>query len=91
MATDYQAETQKLIEAAYHFLPRGSMIAGGALTSIFTGQPINDVDLYFKSRDAFEAAVRDAYDEGLWCVAATKRSVTFAGGNSIIQLMHFDW
>lgn len=84
-------EITKLIQAAAYFQPKGGMIAGGALTSVFTGQPINDVDMYFKSRAAFEDAVRCAYDDGLWCVSATGRAVTFVNGCSIIQLMHFDW
>lgn len=84
-------ELKKLLEAASNFTPRNAFIAGGALTSVFTGQPINDVDLYFKSKDAFIAAVRRAYDDGLWCVAASDRAITFARGNEIIQLMHFDF
>jgi hypothetical protein len=82
----------KLIQkAGYHFAPEGSMVAGGAVTSAFTGQPINDVDLYFKSRRAFECAVASAYDEGLWCVHKTSRAVTFAYGDAVVQLVHFDW
>lgn len=91
MTDQYKAEAQKLFGAADHFLPAGAMIAGGALTSVFTGQPINDVDLYFRSRASFEQAIHDAYDDGLWCVAVSSRSVTFARGSSIIQMMHFDW
>lgn len=86
-----QSEIVKLTQAASYMAPAGSMIAGGALTSIFTGQPVNDVDFYFKSREAFEEAVRGAYDDGFWCVAATGRAVTFVQSNSIIQFMHFDW
>lgn len=91
-ATNLNASELRLItQAASHFLPEGSFIAGGALTSAFTATPINDVDFYFKSREAFEQAIHNAYDDGLWCVAMTKRAVTFAHGNSILQLMHFDW
>lgn len=84
-------ELKKLLESASHFTPAGSFIAGGSLTSVFTNQPINDVDLYFKTKQAFIDAVRDAYDTGLWCVAASDRAVTFAHGNNIIQLMLFDF
>lgn len=92
MATDVNAaELVKIRQAASYFEPAGAFIAGGALTSAFTAQPINDVDLYFKSRDRFVEAVHQAYDDGLWCVAVTTRAVTFAHGNSILQLMHFDW
>lgn len=84
-------ELRKLTVAAEGFQPANCMIAGGALTSIFTNQPINDVDLYFKSKSAFIAAVREAYDDHLWCVAATDRAVTFKKGNATIQMMHFDF
>lgn len=82
-------ELKKLLVAATDFTPRHAYIAGGALTSVFTAQPINDVDLYFKSKEAFIDAVRRAYDEGLWCLAATDRAITFARGDCVIQLMHF--
>jgi hypothetical protein len=84
-------ELHLIQRAAYHFLPKGSFVAGGALTSAFTGTPINDVDLYFKSQVAFEEAVHAAYDENLWCVDMSKRAVTFARDNCIVQMMHFDW
>lgn len=87
----HAAELTKIREAAAYFFPEGSFIAGGALTSAFTGQPINDVDLYFKSQRAFCEAVERAYDEGMWCVSATDRAVTFAHGSAIVQLMHFDY
>lgn len=87
----YEAETKKIMQAASWFQPAGSMIAGGALTSVFTGQPINDVDYYFKSKEAFREGVELAYDESLWCVASSDRAVTFARDNSIIQMMLFDF
>lgn len=87
----HASELKKVMEAAAHFAPAGSFIAGGALTSVFTGQPINDVDLYFKSQQAFIEGVRAAYSRGFWCVAATDRAVTFTRGDAVIQLMHFDF
>lgn len=89
--TIHAPELRKIQDAASGFAPAGSFIAGGALTSVFTGQPINDVDLYFKTKEQFIAGVQKAYDTGLWCVAATDRAVTFAHGQKILQLMHFDF
>jgi len=89
--TAHAPELKKLLTAAVNFTPRNSFIAGGALTSVFTGQPINDVDIYFKTKEAFIDAVRSAYDSGLWCVAASDRAVTFAQGDDIVQLMLFDF
>lgn len=57
----YEKELEQIKQAACHFLPDGAFIAGGALTAVFTGQPINDVDIYFKSQEAFIAAVEQAY------------------------------
>lgn len=87
----HAAELRKIMEACHHFTPKGAFIAGGALTSSFTGSEIKDVDLYFKSRAAFIEGVECAYDEGMWCLAATDRAVTFASSDKIIQLMHFDF
>lgn len=86
----YEAE-RKLIMAASPLRFDGAFIAGGAATSAFTNAKINDVDVYFKSRRAFETGVYQAYEGGLWCVAASKRAVTFASGDTIAQLMHFDF
>lgn len=86
----YEAE-RKLIIAASPLTFDNAFIAGGAVTSAFTNAKINDVDVYFKSRRAFETGVYQAYEDGLWCVAASKRAVTFASGGTIAQLMHFDY
>lgn len=87
----HASELKKIMGAASHFSPEGAFIAGGALTSVFTGAEIKDVDIYFKSKESFIAGIELAYDDGLWCLAATDRAVTFAYGDSIIQLMHFDF
>jgi|UniRef100_A0A6H1ZBA3 hypothetical protein len=85
----HTAEKTKLLQEVEKF--EGAILAGGALTSVFTRQPINDYDIYFKSREAFENALRYAYDYGMWCVDASKRSVTFASGATVHQFMHFDF
>lgn len=86
----YEAE-RKLIMAASPLRFDGAFIAGGAVTSAFTSAKINDVDVYFKSRRAFETGVYQAYEDGLWCVAASKRAVTFADQGRVVQMMHFDY
>jgi hypothetical protein len=77
--------------AASFFAPKGAFIAGGALTSAFTKTEIHDVDMYFKTKADFINAVEAAYDDGMWCLAGTDRAVTFAQGDCIVQLMHFDF
>ena len=87
----FSKEQQAIFSAANHFLPKGAWVAGGALTSVYTGLPVNDVDIYFNGRKSFEDAVHRAYDDGFWCVAKTSRAVTFVYGTHVIQLMHFNW
>lgn len=89
--TQHEKEITKILVQASNFKPKGAFIAGGALTSAFTGAPINDVDYYFKSKEAFMDAVSEAYSEMMWCVAATDRAVTFISNDNIIQLMLFDF
>lgn len=88
--TNYDSEKRALLRDLA-FQPSGAFIAGGAVTSVFTGKPINDHDIYFKTQRDFDTAVADAYDHGLWCVGVSKRAVTFADDQRIAQLMHFDF
>lgn len=88
--TNYTAEAAKIREKCYT-IP-DAFAAGGAVTSVFTGKEINDIDVYFKSREAFEYQVATAYENGWWCVAASKRAVTFSDNGGVpIQFMHFDF
>lgn len=90
MSEQYKSEAAKILAASCK-IP-GAFAAGGAATSVFTNSEIKDVDVYFKTREAFENAVADAYyDWRWWCVAHSKRAVTFADGDRIIQFMHFDF
>lgn len=40
----------------------GCWIAGGAITSVFTGKEINDIDVYFPSKEAFSNVMAEIYD-----------------------------
>ena len=84
---NYAAEIAKLHGACWPI--EGAYIAGGAVTSVFTNQPINDADIYFKSEHAFQEAIASAYEDGLWCADVSKRSVTFSDHGAIRQYMHF--
>lgn len=91
MSDTYTKELWSIEAAGGWFAPKGSFVAGGALTSVFTGKPVNDIDLYFKSKEDFEAACKRAYEESFWCADVTSRAVTFKHNEDTIQLMHFDW
>lgn len=86
----YDVEKVKLLSLKPYGL-KDAYIAGGAVTSVFTGNPINDIDVYFKSEKAFQAAVVSAYDNYLWCLASSARAVTFSDNGNIVQFMHFDY
>ena len=40
-----------------------AIIAGGAITSIFTDKEINDLDVYFRTFEDMEVFIRNAYGE----------------------------
>lgn len=85
--TLYPGELAKL--KGYKF--DGSFLAGGAVTSVFSDKPINDYDLYFKNKESFEKAVKEAYEDGFWCVSVSSRAITFSDSGTIVQFMHFKW
>lgn len=39
----------------------GCFVAGGAVTSVFTGKPVNDLDVYFPSKEAFSKVMAEIY------------------------------
>ena len=66
-------------------------IAGGAITSLYTNKPINDFDIYPKSLEGREDAIRWAFDSGYWNCHVSSRALTFVnrdGDN--VQIMIFD-
>lgn len=65
---------------------KDAYVAGGAVTSVYTNQPIADVDVYFKSEEAFKLGVQDAIENGLYLVDVSKRALTFVNGDSVVQL-----
>ena len=67
----------------------GAILAGGAVTSTFTGKPIADFDVYFTSRESFIAGLEKAYGNGFWCVSLTSRAITFKKNDLFYQFMFF--
>lgn len=41
---------------------QGCMIAGGAVTSVFTNKPVNDIDVYFPNKEAFTKVMQEIID-----------------------------
>jgi hypothetical protein len=71
-----------------------TFLSGGAITSVITGKPVRDYDLYFKTKEAFLESLATMYLDGWWNVAITPRAATFVdsqGKGNVIQLMCFDF
>lgn len=75
--------------ASGYFGINGAFLAGGAITSTFTGKPINDYDLYFKDQMSLVRAIDMAYQDNWFCLAQTERAITFSDNGTIVQLMTF--
>lgn len=68
---------------AYHVI-----VAGGAITSIFTNSDINDVDMYFRSKRDLSDFLCNEMDSN-WVIAHTDKAFLFKQNNIKIQAIHF--
>lgn len=67
-------------------------IAGGTITSLFCNREVNDIDIYFKSEDAFIDFVTDIWEEGGgWVVACTDKATLIKSGKDEYQMIHFNY
>lgn len=78
------------------------ILAGGAITSMFTNREVNDLDVYFPSKEAFTTAMKEIFNEGLGeeCLydissfaacanIVTKKAVLFkSNGNQLQFIAH---
>jgi hypothetical protein len=86
----FEKEIQRIISPVSRV--KGAFVAGGAVNSVFTARPINDYDVYFKTkRDLAEAIRYIIEDECAWLVSSSDRALTFAQRNHVIQFMHMDF
>lgn len=81
----------------------GCMIAGGAVTSVFTNKEINDIDVYFPSKEAFTKVVGEIYGrythglEGEYCLGysdargmhVTKKSLLIMSEGHDVQFIGY--
>ena len=71
---------------------KGCFVAGGALTSIYTNKPINDYDIYPKSKKAMLKACEWALDNKYWVAYISDRALTFARGeDDVLQIITFSF
>lgn len=77
---DYKKEKQKLkrlIPRTYEILKNyNCYIAGGAITSIFTGKDINDIDVYFKDKSELFKVLYEHFSSE-YIIYVTKKAITF--------------
>ncbi|WP_029517951.1 hypothetical protein [Paenibacillus polymyxa] len=67
-------------------------IAGGTVTSLFSGNPINDIDLYFRSEASLVELVERIYEDSSdWVHALTKKALLVKVDDKEVQLIHFKY
>lgn len=66
-----------------------AIIAGGAVTSLFTRKEINDIDVYFRSRKDMAEFVDEAIEQSHWVMSYTNKAVLFICGGNEYQVITF--
>jgi hypothetical protein len=66
------------------------IVAGGTITSLFTNHEINDIDIYFRSKDDLSKFLRDDM-EGQWIIAHTDKALLFKYEEIEIQAIYFKY
>lgn len=65
-------------------------IAGGTITSLFTNNKINDLDIYFRDEASCIKFVEDCWEDSEdWINMLTKKSILMRIGEKEIQVIHF--
>jgi len=89
---DYQKQCiENYFEGIY--VPDGTFIAGGCILSIMTGQPVNDVDMYFSSRESVAEFIQS--NDNVYLHSVTDKSISLSlqtskYGTKEFQLIYFD-
>lgn len=90
---DYLFEKKKLKsylgEKLYDILKSFNvMVAGGTITSLFTNHEINDIDVYFRSKEDLEDFLKEEM-EGTWIIAHTDKALLFRYDKIEVQAIYF--
>lgn len=92
---NYQKEKnilKRLIPKTFEILEKyNCYIAGGAITSLFTGQAINDIDIYFKDKaELFEILYKEF--SGEYIIYVSKKAITFKlSSEETIQFIYMNY
>lgn len=73
-----------------------AFIAGGTITSLFTGNEINDIDIYFRNEESMLAFLKEHWKNGqTYVTCLTNKSVLMVKGKEPdflkLQLIHFKY
>lgn len=70
-----------------------AIIAGGCLTSLYSNKEINDIDIYFRSREELKTVLTGVLDDSdEWITFYTKKSVSLALNNGTkVQLINYSY
>jgi hypothetical protein len=66
-------------------------IAGGAITSIASNTQINDIDIYFSSKEALFNVIEGFNDDDTWCAFVSEKSLTYVTSKATYQLIYLDY
>ncbi|MNK14401.1 hypothetical protein D3C87_325230 [compost metagenome] len=98
LVKEFKKEENKLLcfsdDLAYLLERHGCWIAGGAITSVFTGKEINDIDVYFPSKEAFSDVMAEIYEgdvsygDARIC-HATDKSILISSDGQDVQFIVF--
>jgi len=83
-------EIKSIVESIME-ITKDIFVAGGALTSIFTKQPINDLDFYFKNKQTLEDTLQHLTDDNWFLSFASKKALTLVKGEEIVQLIYYKY
>lgn len=79
---------KKLLGESYRVLKdNNAILAGGAITSLFTRKPINDFDIYFRNEDDAISALHDCGS----IHSMSKKAVITISNGKMIQLIYFKY
>lgn len=92
---NYKFEQKKLKEYLkedlYKYLKKyNCIIAGGFITSLFTKKDVNDVDIYFRSREELSKFLRNEM-RNQWVISATDKAILLKKNGIEIQLIYFKY
>lgn len=90
----YEYEKQKLYSyigenLLKYFKEYKVILAGGAITSLFCNRKINDLDIYFKSKEDCAELATELYECKIWIKAFTEKALLFTLEEKEVQFIYF--